>query len=336
MAYYYPQPNPIASFNQSLIGLIGLKQQQQELTQREERYQGERAFEREKFEANLPIRTMQAGTALMGQETARMGARTESAKEKRLLEAHEQGKLPHLKTYGDMQSQVKVAEMKRSLGEAASTIEPMINALNRQKGKNMGEVAMYVLTEEFQTVKQESLKKFDSFVEMKLKTDPGWFKTPEASIAEEHMAMLLKDKDGTMFQKATFGATMQSMKDVAEVVELNKLKLIKEGQPKPSLTFEQQLELKRMGPEKVTKPTLVKGPEGTWIEKRLGERVAPTKPGWQRKTRSFIDNGQMMKQDYDYNPKTRKEVKAGKPYKARDLGGALMQWLQGNDPKGIF
>ena len=63
---------------------------------------------------------------------------------------------------------------------------------------------------------------------------------------------------------------------------------------------------------------------------------AKTKTSWQRKTRTYVDDGKLYKQDYDYNPKTRTEIKRGEPYLARDLGSALEQWLTGNDPKKIF
>ena len=77
-----------------------------------------------------------------------------------------------------------------------------------------------------------------------------------------------------------------------------------------------------------------KDPEAYKKFKEAGR--APTEKGWQRKTKTYIDNGKLYKQDYDYNPKTREEKSAGKPYLSRDLGSALEQWLLGNDPKKIF
>ena len=62
----------------------------------------------------------------------------------------------------------------------------------------------------------------------------------------------------------------------------------------------------------------------------------PSTERWQRKTKTYVDNGKLYKQDYDYNPITREEKSAGKPYLSRDLGSALEQWLLGNDPKKIF
>jgi len=58
--------------------------------------------------------------------------------------------------------------------------------------------------------------------------------------------------------------------------------------------------------------------------------------GWQRKTRTFTDNGQTMKQDYDYNSKTREEKLVGKPYQSRDVGSAVERWLNKSDPNKIF
>ena len=65
-------------------------------------------------------------------------------------------------------------------------------------------------------------------------------------------------------------------------------------------------------------------------------KKSKTATGWQRKTRTYIDDGKQYKQDYDYNPKTREEKLVGEPYETKDVGSAIMQWLNKTDPEDLF
>lgn len=74
------------------------------------------------------------------------------------------------------------------------------------------------------------------------------------------------------------------------------------------------------------------------IDQQTGKRsfwVYPTKrqdqdPSWQRKVRDFeAKDGTKMRQEYDFNPKTRREVPVGKPYKVPKSMGWLEQILTG-------
>ena len=89
-------------------------------------------------------------------------------------------------------------------------------------------------------------------------------------------------------------------------------------------------------------PVKVVGPEGKtryeMPKMSRGREVAggAERASWQRKTRTYSDDGKQYKQDYDYNPKTREEKVVGKPYETKDVGSAIMQWLNTNDPKELF
>lgn len=144
---------------------------------------------------------------------------------------------------------------------------------------------------------------------------------------------LIKQIETGMERKGVSGLFTDPQKQAAAMAGVGYKDIVK----KPKTPTPSMYELQDVGDGKIQK--MKWNPKTRQHDIPFGKpykKKAEAKVGWQRKTKTYVDNGKLWKQDYDYNPKTREQKNVGKPYLSRDLGSALEQWLLSNDPKGLF